>query len=113
LRQEHTKRIWDLLILKILDSRPGGEAPTSKIAKELALLDYTTRETLPSHSIEGGVFGAGFVTSPRKGVWRISEAGRKYIKSGMPKEMLKARRPAVVDPASHHGEAPVEIPDRD
>jgi hypothetical protein len=108
LRQEHSRRIWDLLILKILSSRPGGEAPTSEIAKELAHLDATTRETSPSHAIEGGIFGAGFVTIPRKGVWRISAEGRNYMASAIP----RARSAPADDPASHRVEDPVEIPDR-
>ena len=67
-----------MLILKILDSRPDGEAPTSGIARELALLDSAARESsLPSSPIDGG---AGFITSPRKGVWRISSQGREYFR---------------------------------
>jgi len=74
-----------MLILKILDSHPDGEALTSEIAREVALLDSAAREIFPSPSIEGGIFGAGFVTSPRKGVWRISNAGRQYVRSDNPR----------------------------
>jgi len=85
LRHEISKRVWDILILKILDSRPDGEAPTSDITRELALLDGAARESFPpSPPIEGGIFGAGFVTSPRKGIWRISEAGRDYLRLADP-----------------------------
>jgi hypothetical protein len=86
LRQETSKLVWDMLILKILDSHPDGEAPTSEIAREVALLDSAVRETfLPSPPIKGGIFGAGFVTSPRKGLWRISNEGRQYVRSAHPR----------------------------
>jgi hypothetical protein len=86
LRHEISKLIWDMLILKILDSRPDGEAPTSEVARELALLDSAARESfVPSPPIERGLFGAGFITSPRKGVWRISDEGRKYVRSADPR----------------------------
>jgi hypothetical protein len=69
-----------MLILKILDSHPDGQALTSEIAREVALLDSAAREIfLLSRSIEGGIFGAGFVTIPRKGAWRISDLGRQYV----------------------------------
>jgi hypothetical protein len=71
-----------MLILKILDSYPDGEALTSEIAREVALLDTAARESFqPSPPIEGGIFGAGFVAIPRKGVWRISDRGREYVRS--------------------------------
>jgi len=71
-----------MLILKILDSYPNGEALTSEIAREVALLDSAARESFrPSPPIEGGIFGAGFVAIPRKGVWRISDRGREYVRS--------------------------------
>jgi predicted transcriptional regulator len=81
LGQEYSKQVWGLLILKILDSRNGGEASTSDIARELAILDSAIRETLPSHHIENGIFGAGFVDIPRRGLWRITERGRDYLRS--------------------------------
>ena len=81
MRHEISKLVWDMLILKILDSRPDGEAPTSYITRELALLDASARESFPpSPPIDGGIFGAGFVTSPRKGVWRISSEGRQHLR---------------------------------
>lgn len=79
LRHEISKLVWDMLILKILDSRPDGEAPTSYITRELALLDASARKSF-SPPIEGDIFGAGFVTSPRKGVWRISSEGRQHLR---------------------------------
>jgi hypothetical protein len=82
LRQKASKLVWDMLILKILDSHPDGEATTSEIAREVALLDSAARESfLPSPPIEGGIFAAGFVEIPRKGVWRISDQGRQYVRS--------------------------------
>ena len=74
-----------MLILKILNLYPDGEALTAEIAREVALLDSAARETfLPALPIAGGIFGAGFVTSPCKGVWRISDAGRDYVRSASP-----------------------------
>jgi hypothetical protein len=55
-----------MLILKILDSHPDGQALTSEIAREVALLDSAAREIfLPSRSIEGGIFGVD--SSPFRG----------------------------------------------
>jgi hypothetical protein len=86
LRQGTSKLVWDMLILKILDSHPDGEALTSEIAREVALLDSAAREIfLASPPIEGGIFGARFITSPRKGVWRISNEGRQYVRSANPR----------------------------
>jgi hypothetical protein len=86
LRQKASKLVWDMLILKILDSHPDGEALTSEIAREVALLDSAARESFrPSPPIEGGIFGAGFVAIPRKGVWRISDRGREYVRSASPR----------------------------
>jgi hypothetical protein len=86
LRQKASKLVWEMLILKILDSYPDGEALTSEIAREVALLDSAARETFPpSPRIEGGIFGAGFVAIPRKGVWRISDRGREYVRSARPR----------------------------
>jgi hypothetical protein len=66
LRRQGSKLVWDLLILKILDSRSNGEAPTSEIASEIAVLDRAARDIFPPDTIDGGIFGAGFVTNPRK-----------------------------------------------
>jgi hypothetical protein len=101
LRQETSKLVWDMLILKILDSHPDGEALTLEIAREVALLDSAARETfLPLPPIADGIFGAGFVTSPRKGVWRISTAGRIYIRSasaGTGRGTAEDRAPADIE----------------
>jgi hypothetical protein len=109
LRQETSKLVWDMLILKILDSHPDGEALTSEIAREVALLDSAAREIfLPLPSIEGGIFGAGFVTSPRKGVWRISNAGRQYVRSDNPRggpATVEAPVPLDVEALRHGREA--------
>jgi hypothetical protein len=89
-----------MLILKILDSHPDGEALTSEIAREVALLDSAAREIfLPSPPIEGGIFGARFVTSPRKGLWRISNEGRQYVRSANPRN----------DPATEGDPAPPAV----
>lgn len=96
MRHEISKLVWDLLILKILDSRPDGEAPTSEIARELALLDSAARErSLPSLPIKGGLFGAGFITSPRKGVWRISSEGRQYLRLAEPRNSVATAEAAL------------------
>jgi hypothetical protein len=98
LHQKASKLVWDMLILKILDSHPDGEVTTSEIAREVALLDSAARESfLPSPPIEGGIFGAGFVVIPRKGVWRISDRGRQYVRSANPRR-VPARAEASVPP---------------
>jgi hypothetical protein len=45
------------------------------------MLDSAGRETFPSHPIEDGIFGTGFVISPGKGVWQITGKGRNYVRS--------------------------------
>jgi hypothetical protein len=72
--------VWELLILKILDSRCRGEATTADIAHELAILDRHVREHLRSQPIEKGIFGARLVEIPRKGLWRITDQGRAYLR---------------------------------
>jgi hypothetical protein len=109
LRHEVSKLVWDMLILKILDSHPNGEAHTSDITRELALLDSAARESsVPSAPIEGGIFGAGFVTSPHKGVWRISDAGRQYLRLADAGRGVK--RTATVSPldVAPAGEIPMD-----
>jgi hypothetical protein len=92
-----------MLILKILDSYPDGEALTSEIAREVALLDSAARESFqPSPPIEGGIFGAGFVAIPRKGVWRISDRGREYLRSARSRTAsAEASVPLDVDTTGH------------
>jgi hypothetical protein len=119
LRQETSKLVWDMLILKILDSHPDGEALTSDIAREVALLDSAARQIfLPSPAIEGGIFGAGFVTSPRKGSWRISNAGRQYVRSargatGGKPDPLRLRPPAAASASVHMNEPIAGAADND
>jgi len=110
LRHEISKRVWDTLILKILASRPDGEAATFEIARELAVLDSSARERAsPSPPIDGGIFGAGFIASPRKGIWRITDAGRQYLRLADPRRgqsIAEAAPPLDVA-------AEAEIPDQD
>ena len=70
---------WDILILKILAVRPDGEATTADISHDLAIVDRATRIAANDHSIAGGLFGAKLVTTPRRGVWQITELGRLYL----------------------------------
>jgi hypothetical protein len=70
---------WDILILKILAVRSDGEATTAEISRDLAIVDRGARIAANDHSIDGGLFGAKLVTSPRRGVWRITERGRRYL----------------------------------
>jgi hypothetical protein len=108
-----------MLILKILDSHPDGQALTSEIAREVALLDSVVREIfVPSPAIEGGIFGAGFVTSPRKGVWRISNAGRQYVLSargatGGKPDPLRPRPSAPASASAHMNEPITGAADND
>lgn len=94
-----------MLILKILDSRPDGEAPTSDITRELALLDSAARESFaPSPPIEGGLFGAGLITSPRKGVWRISAAGREHVRLAYPRNVVATTETVATPDVATAGE---------
>jgi hypothetical protein len=70
---------WDILILKILAVRPAGEATTAEISQTLAIVDRGTRIAANDHTIKGGLFGAKLVTSPQRGVWKITDEGRRYL----------------------------------
>jgi hypothetical protein len=75
---------WQVAILKILASRSNGEAPVSAIARELSILISARTAVaaspagLPDHR---SLFAGGLVERPGKGRWRISDAGRDYLKS--------------------------------
>jgi hypothetical protein len=65
----------------------------------VALLDSAAREGfLPSPPIEGGIFGAGFVEIPRKGIWRISDRGREYLRSAGSRRIAAAPAEASAPP---------------
>jgi hypothetical protein len=66
------------LILKILASHPSGQASTTDIARDLAILSSVKRDSQP---VEGGIFSTGYVVSPTKGTWRITDQGRAYLHS--------------------------------
>jgi hypothetical protein len=78
MKQPDFKLSWNLLILKILASHPDGEASTTAIARDLAILISVKRDSQP---IEGGIFSTGYVVSPSKGTWRITDQGRAYLGS--------------------------------
>jgi hypothetical protein len=70
------KLSWDLLILKILASRPNGEASTAEVTRDLTLLSSAG---LKRREVEGGIFVTGYVEFPTKGRWRITDRGRAYL----------------------------------
>ena len=70
---------WDILILKILAVRPSGAATLTEISHDLAIVDRGTRIPGNSHVMTGGLFGAGLVMSPHRGVWQITNRGRLYL----------------------------------
>jgi hypothetical protein len=86
LRQETSKLVCGKLILKVLDSHPDGQALTSEIAREVALLDSAAREIfLPSPRSKAASSALDSSPFRGKGVWRISKEGRQYVRSANPR----------------------------
>ena len=69
---------WDLLILKILASRPDGKASSAEITRDLAILNAAN---LKRREVKGGIFETGYVTFPSKGIWQITDKGRAYLET--------------------------------
>lgn len=87
--------------LRIMDSRPSGEATVHKLKKEiptyvnLSLEDCEQSETRPNEEVweqqvrnlrchsgsEGNIFREGYATSPRRGVYQITPAGKRYLRT--------------------------------
>ena len=71
-------------ILKILAAQSDGEAQVSTITRDLSMLvagndGWMRRQRMPSNRPRD-LFGDGLVTRPFKGRWKISEAGRAYLR---------------------------------
>lgn len=73
-----------LAILKILAARSDGEESVAAISRDLSVLvsgndGWLRRQRIPSNRPRD-LFGDGLVTRPLKGRWKISEAGRAYLR---------------------------------
>jgi hypothetical protein len=79
IRSEGAQLSWDLLILKILASRPDGKASSAEITRDLAILSAAN---LKRREVK-----CGYVTFPSKGIWQITDKGRAYL------ETLSAAQP--------------------
>ncbi|PWT80935.1 MAG: hypothetical protein C5B44_04600 [Acidobacteria bacterium] len=86
--------------LRIMASRPSGEATVHRIKKEmpnyvnLTSEDREQSETRPNEEMweqqvrnlkshaatEGNIFCEGFADTPRKGVYKITTAGRSHLR---------------------------------
>ncbi len=74
---------WQVAILKILAAQADGEASVSFIARDLSIL-MTSKEPRPQaapRSWSTTLFADGLVERPGKGRWRISDAGRAWLKA--------------------------------
>ena len=72
-----------MAILKILAAQADGEASVSSVARDLSIL-MTSRERQPQtapRSLSTALFVDGLVERPGKGRWRISAAGRAYLRT--------------------------------
>jgi len=70
-------------ILKILAAQADGEASVSSLARDLTIL-MTSKERQPQaapRSLSAALFVDGLVERPGKGRWRISPAGRAYLRA--------------------------------
>jgi hypothetical protein len=74
---------WQVAILKILAAQADGEAPVSALTRELSIL-MTSKESQPlaaPRSSSVSLFVDGLIERPGKGRWRISAAGRAYLRA--------------------------------
>ncbi|MDZ4057590.1 MAG: hypothetical protein U1D69_11645 [Polynucleobacter sp.] len=78
---------WQITILKILAASPGGEASVLSITRDLSILisanDGWIGRLARSIPPDGprDIFSNGLVTRPSPGRWRLSPAGRDYLRS--------------------------------
>ncbi len=77
---------WKIAILKILAARSDGEASVSDVSRDMAVLvggndGWMARQrgAAGAHCPDD-LFTSGFVTRPAKGRWRISAAGRGFLR---------------------------------
>jgi hypothetical protein len=78
---------WQVAVLKILAASENGEAPVASITRDLSILvsakdgwSDRLRRSIPSNRPRD-IFSDGLVTRPARGRWRISPAGRDYLRS--------------------------------
>jgi hypothetical protein len=91
-----------IAVLQILANNPDGTASVEKLNSELphhvelSAIDQHPSDTRPNEKIweqqirnlkshdgtTGNIFKEGFVEQSSKGVWRITDAGRLYLKNG-------------------------------
>jgi len=75
---------WQVAILKILAAQADGEASVSSLARDLSIL-MTLKDRQPSQtaprSLSTALFVDGLIERPGKGRWRISAAGRAYLRT--------------------------------
>lgn len=75
---------WQVAILKILAAQADGEATVSAVARDLSILMTTkepTRPTVPMAHGSATLFGDGLIERSGKGRWRISPAGRAFLRA--------------------------------
>jgi hypothetical protein len=75
---------WQVAILKILAARADGEAPVSLLARDLSILMTSKGAPQPLAARRGlstSLFGDRLIERPGKGRWRISDAGRAYLRA--------------------------------
>lgn len=78
---------WQVAVLKILAASKDGEAAVASISKDISILlsardrwDLRLRGSLPANRPQD-IFSDGLVSRPSAGVWRITPAGRDYLRS--------------------------------
>ncbi len=74
---------WQVAILKILAARADGEASVSSLARDLSIL-MTSKDAQPPalpRSLSTSLFADRLIERPAKGRWRISDAGRAYLRA--------------------------------
>lgn len=73
---------WQVAILKILAAQADGEASVSSLARDLSILMTSKERQLQAapRSLSTGIFVDGLIERPGKGRWRISAAGRAYLR---------------------------------
>ena len=72
-----------MAILKILAACTDGEAPVESVARDLSIL-MTSKDARPPaapRSLSTSLFADGLIERPGKGRWRISDAGRAYLRA--------------------------------
>jgi hypothetical protein len=70
-------------ILKILAAHADGEASIAALSRDLSIL-MTSKERKPHdapRSLPTALFVDGLIERPGKGRWRISAAGRAYLRT--------------------------------